>query len=137
MPLRFEIDRETGVIHTTGEAVLTGRDLSEYARRIAAAEATPLREIIDVTAVDDVDFETFELRRAAEWLAANGKNRPGTRIALVGESEGIFGLLRLAEAYRAHPDVESRVFRSREQALRWLGAPEAIGAETHAPSVGA
>ncbi len=120
MPLRFRIDEAAGLVITTAEGEVTGEDLLAHARALASTPGRPPRELVDLSDRTEVPISTEVVRGLAEYLSAADENVPGSRVALVAKSDAIFGMMRVFQAHREHANVELRVFRDRDEALRWL-----------------
>ncbi|MDJ0869099.1 MAG: hypothetical protein QNK03_23525 [Myxococcota bacterium] len=120
MPLRFRIDLDADLVLTTAEGIVSGEDLTDHARKLADTPNRPLRELVDFSDRDEVTVPTETVRQMASLLSERDQNTPGSRVALVAKTDAIFGMMRLFEAHREHPHVTLRVFRDREEALRWL-----------------
>ena len=69
-----------------------------------------------------VDLSSEELREIAEIGAARDQE-PG-RVAILADSDLIYGLGRMYEVVRSSPSSEYRAFRSESEALSWLTEPE-------------
>ncbi len=120
MPLRFRIDTDANLVITTAEGEVTAEDLAEHARALAAHPDRPLFELVDFSDRVDVTISPDVVRSAAFFLAEHDANAPGARLAFVAKSDVIYGMTRLFQANRSHPNVAIEVFRDRDEALRWL-----------------
>ena len=65
-----------------------------------------------------MDLSGEELREIAE-VGAERDEEPG-RVALLADSDLIYGLGRMYEVIRSSPSAEYRVFRTEPEALAWL-----------------
>ena len=62
------------------------------------------------------------LRHVAQFLASR-RDRFSFRLACVGTTDLAYGLLRMGMVYATDQGVETEVFRTRDEALRWLSRP--------------
>lgn len=69
-----------------------------------------------------VELSASELRRLADFGAARDRE-PG-RVAILADSDLVYGLGRMYEVFRNSPTAEYRAFRDEATALAWLGAAE-------------
>ncbi|MBW2241509.1 MAG: hypothetical protein JRH01_05940 [Deltaproteobacteria bacterium] len=120
MPLHFRIDEEAGLVITTAEGRVSAEDLVAHARELAKTPNRPLRELVDFSETVEITLPTEAVSDAAMFLRDEDQNAAGSRVAMVAKADAVFGMMRLFEAYRAHSGVLIRVFRNRDDALRWL-----------------
>ncbi|MBW2397174.1 MAG: hypothetical protein JRG95_23235 [Deltaproteobacteria bacterium] len=120
MPLHFRIDEEAGLVITTAEGRVSAEDLVAHARELAKTPNRPLRELVDFSETVEITLPTEAVSDAARFLRDEDQNAAGSRVAMVAKADAVFGMMRLFEAYRAHSGVLIRVFRNRDDALRWL-----------------
>lgn len=121
MPLRFVIEPDLDLVVTTAEGEVSDKDLLDHAARLAEIPGRPLREIVDFSDRVGTDVSLESVRNVAEFLREHDENKAGGRLALVGADDELFGLLRVFEAHRSHHSLQLRVFRTRGDALEWLG----------------
>ena len=76
--------------------------------------------VVDVTASESLATRpTDEIRRVAEALGPHAA-RIGGRCAVVASEDVHFGLSRMGAVYSQSVGVETRVFRTLDDALAWL-----------------
>lgn len=120
MPLRFRIDDEAGLVITTAEGRVSAEDLLAHARELALTPNRPHRELVDFSDRVEITVPTEAVRQMAAFLANEDVNIPDSRLALVAKTDAVFGMMRVFQAHREHSNVAIRVFRDRDEALRWL-----------------
>ena len=125
MPIDYRIDGDWGIVVTMVSGEVTTEDLRGHATALANdPRARECDELADLSGVTGVSVPTEAVRGMAEWLRDADTNRPGGKLALVAPTDVGFGMARLYEVHREHPDIEVRVFRERGDALDWLGLGE-------------
>lgn len=127
MPIRVRVGSKLGLIVIVCEGVVTAEELeSELAPLIEMPEYSlvPLA-LVDMTAAERFEGSSEIIRRSARRAAAFVDERVerGARMAIVGTQDEFFGLGRMYEMLRAPSPVEFRVFRTPDEAERWLDLP--------------
>jgi SpoIIAA-like len=79
--------------------------------------------LIDFRAVTSLLSPT-DLRSLAADVRKLTRAQGKQRCAILVESDALFGLMRMLEAYSDGASVEVRAFRDRADAVDWLNAPE-------------
>lgn len=124
MPQSFTYLEDGGVLRT-GEGQLTFADVASVN---AALYATPEKirkiayQLSDYARVTDVDItieEVMELSRADQ---ATAKLNPDMIVAVVGQDDVMFGLLRMWELLAGEDAMKAAVFRDMEEAREWIKA---------------
>lgn len=126
MPITFTIDDRRRVVWATASELLTDSDVLSY--QVAAweqADTHGFDELVDLSAVTQVEMVSPEkLAELAQRASqSDSRQKPG-RLAIVGTSDLHFGVGRMYQTHRSlvpGGNKEVRVFRQREEALRWLG----------------
>jgi hypothetical protein len=76
--------------------------------------------LLDVTRSESlIDRSADDLRMVVEHVARK-TDLFGRRCAMVAETAVHYGLMRMAAAFAEMCDARARVFKTREEALRWL-----------------
>jgi hypothetical protein len=119
MPLAHRIDHRRRLVLTRATGTLTGPEIFAYQREVwSRPDVAGYDELVDMTDVQHVAFESVER------ITSTDARAPSTRFAIVAPRDFEFALGRM---YGAHRELESRstkrvgVFRSRPEALAWLG----------------
>lgn len=128
MPLHFVIDETIGLVTTTAVGDVAAVDLLEHATKLAAVPNRPTRELVDFTDRSGGSPPLDSVRTMAEFLKEHDASEPGTKLALAASDDEVFGTLRVFEAHREEAALELKVFRTRDEALRWLGIDPAAPA---------
>ena len=89
--------------------------------RAIAAESPELNELVDMSAVTGVAVNSETVRAAAGSPPAFA---PQSRQAAIATSDIGFGMSRMYEMLIETKRPNTRVFRSRDEALRWLSLPQ-------------
>lgn len=118
MPIEYTIDAERRLILTNVTGVVAPADMLEHYRTLAADPAfdPEFDALVDFSGAAPFEAKGEEIRDIARAVP----NARGTRRALVVDRDLHYGFGRMASAARAH-DLEIQVFRSRAEALTWLG----------------
>ena len=77
-------------------------------------------QLCDYTEVDDVNISAEEVRMLSAQDVTAAKINPKMIIAVVGEKDLTFGLLRMWEIYADEHPFETHVFRTIEEAKLWI-----------------
>lgn len=92
---------------------------------MVAPDVGGYNELVDMSQVDSIDLPSVDrVRELASLSAAMDNRSSASRFGIVAPTPIAFGLGRMYEAYRSLDDrstKEVRVFRSREEALKFLG----------------
>jgi hypothetical protein len=126
MPLAHRIDHRRRLVLTRATGTLTGPEIFAYQREVWwRPDVAGYDELVDMTDVQHVAFESVErITALAPVSASTDAKAPTTRFAIVAPRDFEFTLGRM---YGTHRELASRstkrvgVFRSRPQALAWLG----------------
>jgi len=127
LPITFEVDSARKTVFAQATGVLTKEDIFAYQNALqTSTELMYFNECVDLSAAADVTDATDENMMELAGLAVqlDDPAQP-TRLAIVVNSDLHYGLARMYEAYRSMQPKSVRqvsVFRSREEALRWLEA---------------
>ena len=125
MPVRYEIDKQLGLILIVGSAVIRDEDSQELTERLLADP--DLRhcsmELDDWRAVTRNEVSVECIRSVAESWANFDPHLEGAKLASVTAREVDFGVSRMYQGIRNKSPVEIRVFRELSQAELWLGLP--------------
>ena len=122
MTVESDIYPEQGIVITrvTGSPVF--EEIRDHQR---ALEKSPgfdpdFHHLFDLTEVQNLRVSTEEIRN----LASTTLFSPTSRRAVVAPRDAPFGLSRMYEGFSSLPEGTLMVFRSRKEALAWLGISE-------------
>lgn len=123
MPAFYFIDKEHGVVMTSGSGVVTREDMVGHQNRLLKdPDFDPsFSQILDFTGVAKLDITTDDILFLAERNVFSAKSHR----ALIAEDDLAYGFARMFEMIReAKGEIGVRVFRNREEALAWALAKE-------------
>lgn len=121
MPLRYVIDKQRRLVHTTGWDRLTFAQTKSYQDQLLNdPDFDPeFNQLVDLTALTGLGMSTEETK----LLARRSGFSPTSRRAFVAPNPAVFGMSRLFATYNEMSDTPShvRVFYDLPSALKWLG----------------
>jgi hypothetical protein len=115
-------------IRTSGKATIADamdilRDLSEDERYRSG-----LKILIDHSELQSVEYSRDELRAQIDYTSSIEERLQPTYCAIVASALGIYGVTRVWEAETGSiMKGTTRLFRSKEDALAWLGSLDSDG----------
>ena len=118
MPLKYEIDKQRGIVFTCASGGFTDTDaLADQMRLKADPDFDPeYRQLLDFS-----DVNTFELTPAGVRSLASGDPwGEGARRAFVAPNDLAFGMLRMHQCYVEDRHQEIIVVRTMSEAINWL-----------------
>ncbi len=126
MPIDYRIDTIQNVVLAKARGRLTDQDIFAYQQSVwSSPEVAGFDELVDMTEVKEIVSATTEHIRDLANLSAQMDQPDGTsRFAIVASQDIAFGLGRMYAAYRELSPgsiKKAGVFRSRKEALSWLG----------------
>jgi len=134
MSLSYEIDSEHKLVIARAHGVLTYKDISDYQAEVwTCPEVIGFDEIIDVSAVEQIDYHSP--RQVGELAArsANMECERETRLAIVAPDYGSYGLARMYQTYRglqANSKKKVAVLRSFEEASMWIASERRLAPQS-------
>jgi hypothetical protein len=128
MPIFFEVDHERRIVFAEASGRLSDADVFGYQQDVwARADVRGYHELMDTSAVESIEPPSPErVRELAELSAKMDASDTPTRFAIVAPTTIAFGLAKMFQAQRdlqSDSRKEVGVFRTREEALRFLGLP--------------
>lgn len=121
MPITYEFDRESGLLHTTCAGNVTFDEVLEHFRQLEDDASLPSR--LDVL----LDLSTMESLPESDQLrsVASEVDRLRTRVqfgafAIVASRDALYGMIRMFQVFAEAHLASSQVFRERGAAERWL-----------------
>ncbi len=122
MPTEFAIDREHGLVISRGTGVFRHADFLDHMARLGRCPdfRPEFNQLVDCRGFDAVKLTAGDLQDLGERsiFAASAKR------AFVVASQVQYGLGRMFAAYRELKSGQTTmVFRTLEEAVRWLGLP--------------
>jgi hypothetical protein len=129
MPFTATRHADRGLLETTLTGRVTDDELLDYyARALAGRLLAGGRELVDALAVTDLAITPKGHDRLAVLLRGHVEELRGLRVAMVAGDDYAFGMFRMWELQREDLGYEVRVFRSREEAIPWLGITDRTAA---------
>jgi len=122
MPVELEyIDDGAGVLWT-GKGVVTGRELYAANAEIYSDQHVYAQryQIVDLTNAERFDVSADDVRELAVQDREGAAKNPNIVVAIAGESDLVFGLARLWEAHVHKSPLQTRVFRTVDEARQWV-----------------
>jgi hypothetical protein len=128
VPITYEIDRARCLMRTRCRGAVGFREVVEHFRQLHADPEVPERvhvilDLRELTTSPDRDqlraiaSEVKDLKERLRWGA----------LAIVAESDLLFGMSRVFGVFAESHFSQINVFRSEPEALRWLEALRAAG----------
>jgi hypothetical protein len=139
MPIEYAIDHARRLVTAKGRGILTDQDVFGYQCEVwSRPDVAGYDELIDMSAVERINPPSAnQVIQLAQLSAAMDAPASASKLAVIAPADLAFGLGRMYQAYRgleARSTKEVGVFRSREEALAFLGIDSA--AEKPAPRSG-
>jgi len=125
MPLTYHVDRDAGLIETKGTGGLSFEEVLDHLQQLEADASLPERldVLLDLSEVTSLP-ESEQLRDIAGKVGRI--DVAWGFCAIVASRDALFGMLRVFTVLAEQRFLESRVFREREQAERWLSDSRSI-----------
>ena len=123
MPLRIRVDVDAGFLRAEGSGLLSLRDLQEALAAIVEHPdfAPGMPQLCDLSDVENVDVTYGDLKAVVEWAMGRAERFGRSKVAVVASEPVVFGVTRMYSVLAQELPTEIRVFRTREDAMRWLG----------------
>lgn len=126
MPLTAKVDHARRLVMVTGSGTVAPPDLLDYQKSVwSRTDIAGYDELADMTGVEHFALDSGAAVRELAALSVNmDVVHGGSRLAIVAPGETAHTLARMYEASRQADDRSKRVvavFRTRPDALRWLG----------------
>lgn len=122
IPIELEFLDDGGMLFVATGTV-TGRDLLEANATVYETREKTLAsvyQVCDYRGVETVDVSIGDIRRLAERDMRAAAINPNIIIAVVGDTDHIYGLIRMWQAYTSEVPFVTRVFRTMDEARHWM-----------------
>jgi hypothetical protein len=121
MPVTCEIDSEGGLVRTTFRGQV---DIEEVVRALEDLLQRPdfrrgLNGIVDLRE-GDTDTQARDVKRLATMMERCRDQIGPSRTAIVVAKDVTYGMARMYQAYAESTSIETMIFRSIDDAHRWL-----------------
>ena len=119
MPCGYTIDLARSLVLSRGWGIVTDRELLAHVRALTIDPrfVRNLHQLADLRDVTDVEVTAATIRK----MASLNPYGDGSRRAVVVTSDLLFGMARMYQILRDEPTDELEIFRTLDDALRWLG----------------
>ena len=100
MPVEYTYDEENNVMYTRFFGVVVDRDLEAQGEAVAADPRIKpgVRELVDLSAIEDIQASTTSLERNIMIDAANREKLAGMRTAIIAGTDLLYGFSRMYQA---------------------------------------
>jgi hypothetical protein len=118
----FEIRDEGPFFFSRLFGVLSHADLLALARELERLEdqsPAPKNRICDLTSLDEIEVGFQSILEVAEARTQRPLAAP-VKSALIARSRLHFGFARMFQMLNTNPQIELRIFASREDAVQWF-----------------
>jgi hypothetical protein len=122
MPVAYEFDGSILVLRMTGEYLLIEIRIALAAALDEAESRIITGLLVDTSASESIATRSLgDITSVVGFLAYHSQSY-GRRAALVATSDVAFGVLRMADADFDVAGVDTQLFRSYDEGMRWLQA---------------
>jgi hypothetical protein len=130
MPIEHRIDHQRRLVLVRGHGTLTDDEVFGYQREVwSRADVGGYDELVDMTDIGHIALPSGDRVQELARLSAGMDTRSrASRLAVIAPSDTAFGIGRMYQTYREldpRSTKEIGVFRTREEALSFLGIDEA------------
>jgi DNA-binding MarR family transcriptional regulator len=119
MPVAFDYDRDSGLVRTTAEGLVTEEDWVRHVRALERAGLLEVRQLLDARRII-YNASSDEVRRLASFVRAYRGRRGTVRTAFVATEPHVYGLARMYGAMTMEVDPGFAVFDDLGAAEAWL-----------------
>ncbi|MCB1090063.1 MAG: hypothetical protein KDL87_00925 [Verrucomicrobiae bacterium] len=123
MPIPYQIYPQHRLVYVRGSGTLRLSEVTDHFARLAVDPAyqAPMLKLVDYRTVNMGELTFAEIRRVATVKEGLMKAFEGERTAFIVDSDLNFGLGRQHQSLMSETNIDVNVFRSFEDAVRWLG----------------
>lgn len=122
MAIEYEIIHDKRLVIAKGTGVVTANDVIGHLDALAADEryVAPMKKLVDYSSIESIMQSHEEVTAIAQKKEALSKKFAGEQCAFVSPADLTFGITRVHQALVNNTDFRTGVFRSIEEALKWL-----------------
>ncbi len=122
MPMSYRIDEEQGVVFTTADGKVTEQHLMAHkAALLQDPKFRPgMKELSDMRAVEALEVSPEGIASAVRFDADHASDLSEHKLGLLVPTDFVFMVARMYEAGTEGNTGGVEVFRSEEEARRWL-----------------
>ena len=117
------IDRAAGISYWKAPKVLEGHHLDSYLQHLLSDPdySVGLQEVLDFKNVKECNLSTDNITRMVVCQRAQQNKLIGNQRALICDNDLVYGLCRMFTLKSGSVSMEIQVFRSADEAAKWLG----------------
>ena len=123
MPVSFEIDEGVIILRMVGAYSTAELSDAVVASVDAPESANAIGMVFNVSESDALKTRTADDVTSMGYFLASKSDRFSHRIALVGSSDFLFGMMRLGSSALEQLRVDNQVFRTEAEGIQWLRQP--------------
>ncbi len=123
MPIDHHVDLELSAVAARAQGVLCDDDLLDYGRRLLSDPAvkSAAHELVDLTDVSsDSTVSTSGVRQLTQFWESEYDSIAGGKLAIIAPKDLSYGFSRMYQLLRDDGPDSIQIFRSRDEARRWL-----------------
>lgn len=124
MPVSIDIEPQSGLAIASCSGVFGRQEAQTAAVELWQIEEGARRCVVWDLGAADLVVSPADARELAAFVKQNQPMPPPEKVAFVVHREVDFGMARMFEVFREDPRTASRVFRARDEAVRWAGSPD-------------
>jgi hypothetical protein len=122
--ITYEINIESKIIFVKAKGIITVNDLIENEKKIMNDPhfESNLNTLVDFThakPADNVNFQSIDISR--QFVESIQQIRGKCKWAFIAPNDAAYGVSRMFSMLSNGLSIESEVFRSEEEAKKWLG----------------
>ena len=124
MPIHYSIDKATKGVYLTAKGRGQHRDFQLIIDQLAAdPEFGPGMKLLCDYSQLEFDLPTEEIEDLSQQMKRLSPEFTDCQVALISAGDLEYGLMRMFSLISSEAQFETRVFRSIENARKWLGLP--------------
>ena len=122
MPIEYDIITDKKLVLAKGSGVITGSDVIRHLDALAADDRykAPMKKLVDYRTIDSIRISLKEAYSIAQKKIRLATIFAGERCAFVSPRDVAYGSSRVHQALVDGAGINTAVFRSLGDALRWL-----------------
>ncbi len=123
MPVTYQVDRESALIHTRCTDDVTFQEVLAHFRQLDSDRSVPagVDVLLDLSEMESLP-ETDQLRTVADRLERLRPRVKWGAFAIVASRDSLFGMVRVFQVFADGLFADSAVFRDRNEAQLWLAS---------------
>ena len=128
MPLKYKIFSDLKIVYVRGTGKVTADEIMTTGSKIFANSEwiNGFNILLDYREISELGVKTEDIENIVDQDKRNEYLFDKSKCAIVADSDLVFGLSRMWEAYSEDTKIKAMVFRNIEDSLRWLGMDEMV-----------